>query len=505
MRRLCVILGIFLAIALHANAQVAYKGQIHVSDAQFSVKGTLLHVKMRVSYGKNLLNRGETLNFTPTLKTDADQQPLSSVVITGRGDTSGRQRGNFPVVRHNGRKKAEYYFNYDTTVPYYDWMQGASLYVESEERSAAGRGHVYEDCVYRTLDIRGSHAAAAADAYEPSPAPACSVEPSYEPSYEPAPRAYAPSPAVRTSPAGRFARAEWIQILDPSERKTDEIKFSGKIPLADSRHIGSMNTAGFNKTVLTEILGSLGGELNKEGTTISSMILTGYGAPIGDYRHNDTRCAARAYELKRYLMSGRSYTPNAVNVSWISEDWDSITTLIDKSELRFRNAALDIINNVNVSSGREDQLQMLGGGSLYKHLQDEVFPQVCRLYYEVTLRRENTAGVVASSRAVSLSALFATSQHFAKGSDEYNDLMDLAARLFPSSSDACINAAGVALLKGDTGKAEGYLRGKEADPRAYNNIGVLYLLKGDRAKAETYLRMASKLGVPEAFAALTAL
>ena len=469
-------------------SQVAFKGQLHVSDAAFSVQGSLLRVQMRVSYGKNLINRGETLNFTPVLKSSTQHQALSSVVITGKGKESGRQRGNIPVVRSDG-KGGTYYFDYDTTVPFSDWMRGASLFVESEERSAKGKGHTYEDCIFSNLTIDAGVQPKRSANYSRSQAELTYTEPAATvpvSRYESAPKSTARARKDVFAPAS--AQTDWIQILDPSERKTDEIHFNGKIALADSRHIGSMTTGSFNKTVLDEILKGLNGELQKEGTSIASMTVTGYGAPIGDYRHNETRSAARAYELKRYLMSGKRVLPNQVNVSWITEDWDSITTLIDNSELRFRNAALDIIRNVDVSSGREDQLQMLGGGSLYKNLQDRVFPQVCRLYYEVTLRRENSAGVVPSSRSVTLGQLYATAQHFQKGSDDFNDLMDLSARLFPASADACINAAGVALLKGDTDKAERYLRGREADPRAYNNIGVMYLLKGDAAKETAKLR-----------------
>ena len=487
--------------SLAAFSQVAFKGQLHVSDASFSVQGSLLRVQMRVSYGKNLINRGETLNFTPMLKNDTQYQALSSVVITGKGSETDRQRGNIPVVRHDG-KGGSYYFDYDTTVPFSEWMRGASLYVESEERSAKGKGHTYEDCVIPSVSIRGTASADYTSA--PQNTPTTTMTPTIPVTQSPRKSLTVQNTSLDPF-APPYAHVEWIQILDPSERKTDEFTFSGKIPLADSRHIGSLTTGSFNKTIVSEILKTLGDELEKPGTSVASMEIVGYGAPIGDFRHNETRCAARAYELKRYLTSGKRIVPNQVNVSWITEDWDSITTLIDKSELRFRSAALDIIHNVDPSSGREAQLHMLGNGSLYKHLQDEVFPQVCRLYYEVKLRRENSAGIVPSSRSVSLGALYATSQHFTKGSDDFNDLMDLAARLFPTSADACINAAGVALLKGDTQKAERYLQGREADPRAYNNIGVLYLLKGARAKAETYLRMAVKLGVPEAEAAMEAL
>lgn len=88
MKRLLLVLG--LTISLGAQAQLAFKGQLHVSDMDFSVQGSLLRVQMRVSYDKNLLNPGETLNFMPVLKTDFEQQDLSSVVITGK--TGGGQK-----------------------------------------------------------------------------------------------------------------------------------------------------------------------------------------------------------------------------------------------------------------------------------------------------------------------------------------------------------------------------------------------------------------------------
>jgi len=491
-----ILLILVLIIALDMNAQVVFKGQINVSDVELSVQGTLLRVKMRVSYEKNLLNRGETLNFTPVLKNDSYQKALSSVVITGKGENTNRQRGNFPIVRRSNTE-GSYFFDYDTTVPYQSWMNNSSLYVESEERSSKGKGHVYEDCVFTHLTIDGAKDSSKADdpVYTQT---ATAVNPSST-------RKSSSSTSGNNAFAPLYAQTDWIQIVDPSKRRADEINFTGKIDLADSRHIGSMSTHKFNKTIADEILNHIGDVLSVPGTSIASLSVTGYGAPIGDYRSNETRSIARAYELKRYLMSGNRISSNLVNVAWVTEDWDSIATLIGNSELRFRNAALDIINNVDVPSGREEQLAMLGNGTLYKDLQNEIFPHVCRLNYDVKLRRENTAGVVHSSRAVTLSSLYATAQHFEKGSDDFNDIIDLAARLFPNNPDACINAAGVALLRGDTKKAERYLQGLEADQRAYNNMGVLYLLKGDTAKAETYLRMARKLGVPEATKAMSAL
>ena len=103
---------------------------------------------------------------------------------------------------------------------------------------------------------------------------------------------------------------------------------------------------------------------------------------------------------------------------------------------------------------------------------------------------------------MSLTGLVATAQNFTVGSREYNDIVDLTARLFPDNAEANINAAGVALMRGNVGQAEQYLRNWLTDPRAYNNIGVMYMLQGNWAKAEVYLEMAQSRGVKEATEAL---
>jgi len=57
-------------------------------------------------------------------------------------------------------------------------------------------------------------------------------------------------------------------------------------------------------------------------------------------------------------------------------------------------------------------------------------------------------------------------------------------------------------LRGNVTAAERYLSAWRTDPRAYNNLGVMYMLKGDFAKAEVYLQMAQAAGVPQATNAL---
>ena len=59
--------------------------------------------------------------------------------------------------------------------------------------------------------------------------------------------------------------------------------------------------------------------------------------------------------------------------------------------------------------------------------------------------------------------MFATAKSFKVGSREYNDLVDLMARLFPDNAEANIDAAGVALLRGDLKLAAKYLKSWQTD------------------------------------------
>ena len=105
-------------------------------------------------------------------------------------------------------------------------------------------------------------------------------------------------------------------------------------------------------------------------------------------------------------------------------------------------------------------------------------------------------------RALRLNEFFAVAGSYPAGSTEYNDVLDLAARLFPDSPEANINAAAVALSKKELSRARGYLERFATLPMAYNNMGILCLLEGNRDKAEVYLTMAAAAGVEQAVKAL---
>ena len=298
------------------------------------------------------------------------------------------------------------------------------------------------------------------------------------------------------------ANPAWVQTIEPDSYSENGMSVSGIIPLSDSRQIGSLSNKRFVEAVVSELQRQLADDMNVPGTVLSRLTINGYGAPTGNHRNNEVRSTARAMELKQYLLSLKGWSANSLEVTWTAEDWSGILSRLEKAEFRLKTAAVDIIQNVDVNAGREQQLMMLDGGALYARLQQTVFPEVSRIEYTAELVREDAVSSSSANSQVSLSDMYHTAVSLRKGSDEYCDLLDLSARLYPGSVVACINAAAVALIRGDLDRAKYLLAGLETDPRAYCNLGVYYMLNDEPEKAEIYLLMAASNGVSEAKAAI---
>lgn len=81
-------------------------------------------------------------------------------------------------------------------------------------------------------------------------------------------------------------------------------------------------------------------------------------------------------------------------------------------------------------------------------------------------------------------------RQYRPGSDQYREVYEVAAYHFPNDVVANVNAASAVMLTGDLISAWNYLRKAEADPRAWNNLGVLTLMEGNPEGATVWFRKA---------------
>ena len=136
------------------------------------------------------------------------------------------------------------------------------------------------------------------------------------------------------------------------------------------------------------------------------------------------------------------------------------------------------------------------GGKKYSYLSQELYPPLRRMEMEVNY----TVRVFDSDEAESIikerpTGLSQREIYDLAQSKQDNDLLKIAVVYFPNDATANINAASVALVKGNVVQAWIYLSKVENNPKAYNNLGVYYWLKGDTTKAKRYFEEAIEAGI----------
>ena len=317
--------------------------------------------------------------------------------------------------------------------------------------------------------------------------------------------------SVAAQTTGNYSRAEsaWIHFLNPVTVLGEGQTVSGTVQIADG-----MNDSGklFYGALADEIQRQLSRYPSRSAGTVDVIY---YDTPSGSARNGRSGRSGRGTRshrgssrssvsalngLREFLMERLG--AESVTLATVPEDWEGIVRITQMHpDIRLKPAALDIMRHVAVREGREQQLKALAGGETWQQLQQQVFPQVRRVEYKVSLVRRP----VVDGSVVTLEGLYATAGSLQKGSNDYFDLIDLAARLFPESVEAAVNAAGVALLRGDVQRAAGYLQPLQKDSRANLHLGVMFLLRGDKTRSEVYLRMAEAQGMSEAVSALRAL
>ena len=98
--------------------------------------------------------------------------------------------------------------------------------------------------------------------------------------------------------------------------------------------------------------------------------------------------------------------------------------------------------------------------------------------------------------------MYIVANSYKKGSEEFNNVFDTAVKMFPNDKLANLNAAYVALNRGDKVSAEKYLQKAGTSAEAENARGALAAMKQDYNTAKTHFEKAAKAGLAEAQANL---
>ena len=106
--------------------------------------------------------------------------------------------------------------------------------------------------------------------------------------------------------------------------------------------------------------------------------------------------------------------------------------------------------------------------------------------------------ITTEPRLLSLTKMYRIAALYEPGSDQYNEVIETAANVYPADAEANLNAASVALRKADITRAESYLKRAGQSPAAANARGVLALQQGHIGQAQQLFEQAASQGSAEA-------
>ena len=264
-----------------------------------------------------------------------------------------------------------------------------------------------------------------------------------------------------------------------------------------------------NRRELDKILATIDSVRRDSDITITALAIKGYASPEGSYALNTRLARERTEALTAYVSHLYRFDNDFIQTTSEPENWQGLRSYVAQSALRHREEILALIDSNREPDNKEWKLKSEYPDD-YRVLLQHCYPALRRSDYRIdyVIRSfsdvdEIRALMRTAPQKLSLQELFLVAKHCEPGSDEFNEVFELAVRLFPNDPVANLNAANTALRRRDVKTARRYLAKADAtQPQTTYAFGICALLEGDYPQAQALLRQAEAQGVTQAVQAL---
>jgi len=352
LKQIIALVPLALFIGIKSNAQ--YHDSYSVAVQEFQKDKDCVNVDYTISVDPSKVGNCEFILVEFFIEKEGHKKELTFVILNGKAKTKSYKRaaalgGLDERLKSDGHilsaKDSKSNIPYNESLPYDEWMNGATLYAKqsilkcderpTEEKFKLATLLVPEEVKKEVKEEKPEHSVTKETVVLPT------------------------QPQVKSGVAyfdfvtGRSAldfslgknRAEWNKII----QQIRQIK-------AD------------------------------ENAHIISIEFTGYASPDGPYYVNEKlsyeRTKAVANQLLR--MSELLLAQKQITTSFVAEDWDGLVALLKDSNIAYKEEVLSIIDRIGIFDGREKVLMDLANGDVYRTLLKEYFPKLRRTEYKIT-------------------------------------------------------------------------------------------------------------------------
>lgn len=234
---------------------------------------------------------------------------------------------------------------------------------------------------------------------------------------------------------------------------------------------------------------------NDKYATITEVSIKGYASPEGSYSNNAYLAENRAKALLNYVRNLYNFKDARFTVDFEPEDWAGLERMVKESDLEGKEEILAIIHADAPKDWdqREWKLKSVNGGADYRIILQDIYPALRHSDYAVkyTIRNftvdEAKDLIYTDPKQLSLNEMFQVAQTYEPGSEKYNEIFEIAVRMYPNDPVSNLNAAITAIDSRRFDAARRYLA-KAADvPEKKLAEAALLMLEGKLDEAESIL------------------
>lgn len=252
-----------------------------------------------------------------------------------------------------------------------------------------------------------------------------------------------------------------------------------------------------NSAELKKIQQTVEAVKNDPYATITSLSIKGYASPEGTYKGNAYLAENRAKALLDYVKEHYDLSGVELTVDFEPEDWEGLEAAVEKGNLPDKEELLAIIRADEPADwdAREWKLKSLNGGSSYKILLRDVYPSLRHSDYRVNYHIRNFSVdeakqiIQSDPSKLSLNEMFLVAETYETGSEPFNEVFEVAVRMYPDDPVSNLNAAISAINTRQLDKAKRYLAKANDCPEKQLAEASILMLEGKLDEAEKLLNL----------------
>lgn len=259
-----------------------------------------------------------------------------------------------------------------------------------------------------------------------------------------------------------------------------------------------------NPAELQKIIQSINVVKEDHNASITSIEIHGYASPEGTYEHNTYLAENRARTLTDYVRRLVRLDSDLFHVTSTPEDWDGLRKRVVEGNLTHGSEILALIDDVSLEPDPKEWKIKTTYPEDYRFMLDTWYPALRHSDYVVRYKvrafsvEEAKALLHTKPQQLSLEEMYLVAQTYEPGSPEFNEVFQIAVRMYPDDPTANLNAACAALSVENYDAARRYLERAGNSPQAVHARGVVAMQEGRLAEARNLFDQAAKAGVPEA-------